>query len=293
MKRILVSAIIICICLTLAGCGTATPDVTGMTIAQATTTIEAAGFSVGQLSYDETSAEATGTVLAQTPEAGKRGKAGAPVDLTIAGPAPVVVPDLLGMEKGAAEAVLTKAGLVVGDVTESYDTSVSAGSVATQTPAPGTMLERGLGVAIIVSKGPEPVAIPAVVGKPEAEARTLLETAGFKVKVEAKDDAADKGTVIAIDPKDKTAVPGTTVVISVSTGVDIVTVPKVTGMYPDDAAAKLRAAGLTVKEVYIHGPLDSDAFKEFIGQVYRQTPKAGSLVPRGTMVEIRSWWEAG
>jgi serine/threonine-protein kinase len=293
MKRILISALIICACLTLAGCGTAIPDVTGMKVAESTTTIESAGFSVGQLTYDETSAEATGTVLAQTPEAGKRGKSGSPIDLIIAGPPPVAVPDLLGMKKGEAEAALTKVGLIVGDVTESYDASVSAGNVASQTPEPGAMLDLGLGVAIVVSKGPEPVAVPAVVGKPEAEARTLLESAGFKVKVEQQDDAAEKGTVISIDPDDATAVPGTTVVVKVSTGVALVKVPKVTGMYPDDAAAKLRAAGLTVKEVSIHGPLDDDAFKEFIGQVYRQTPKAGSLVPRGTLVEIRSWWEAG
>jgi len=30
-----------------------------------------------------------------------------------------------------------------------------------------------------------------------------------------------------------------------------------------------------------------------IGQVYRQTPKAGTLVPKGTTIEIRSWWESG
>jgi len=70
-------------------------------------------------------------------------------------------------------------------------------------------------------------------------------------------------------------------------------VPRVIGMYPSDAAVVLGRAGLGMRRVNIHGPIDSDANKADFGEVYRQTPSAGTLVPRGTRVDVRSWWEYG
>jgi|GEM_PF-4501305 len=69
-----------------------------------------------------------------------------------------------------------------------------------------------------------------------------------------------------------------------------VIVPPVLGMWPDEAAEILEAAGLTAEEIDVHGPIDPDAGN--IGVVYRQTPAAGAEVPAGTVVEIRSWWES-
>jgi hypothetical protein len=71
---------------------------------------------------------------------------------------------------------------------------------------------------------------------------------------------------------------------------DTVAVPDVIGMWPNDAGAALRAAGLIPSEVSVHGPMDEDAGD--IGVVYRQTPAAGSQVAEGTTVEIRYWWES-
>ncbi len=292
MKRLIIAGLMLCICLSVVGCGTATPDVLGMTLDDATGALESAGLTLGQVSYDERSTEPTGSVIAQTPEAGKRGKDGSQVDITLAGPPPVEVPNLLGKDEAAAASALDDAGLILGDTAEAFDPEAPTGIVIEQAPAQGTMLDQGLSVAIVISKGPEPVAIPTVTGKTEAEAKELLEAAGFEVTVATKDDKASKGTVIAVSPTTATALPGTKVTITVSTGVEMVKVPNVLGMYSDDAAAKLRSVGLKVKDVSIHGPLDSDAFSQDIGEVYRQTPKAGSTVPRGTTVEIRSWWEA-
>ena len=69
-----------------------------------------------------------------------------------------------------------------------------------------------------------------------------------------------------------------------------VIVPPVLGLWPDEAAEILEAAGLTAEEIDVHGPIDPDAGD--IGVVYRQTPAAGAEVPAGTVVEIRSWWES-
>ena len=71
---------------------------------------------------------------------------------------------------------------------------------------------------------------------------------------------------------------------------DISIVPDVLGLYYEDAAAKIEAAGLTPVEVSIHGPIDEDAGE--IGKIYRQTPAAGQKVAPGSNVELRSWWES-
>lgn len=141
----------------------------------------------------------------------------------------VATPDLRGLAKSEAESALTGAGLSLGAVTESYDASAAAGTVASQVPAAGTEAPQGSAVAIVLSKGPESVAVPTVKGKTQAQATTLLEALGLKVKVAKKGDRAKKGTVIAQKPTGGNAKPGATVTITVSTGVVI---PRTIHTYP-------------------------------------------------------------
>lgn len=227
--------------------------------------------------------------MLQDPAAGKRAKSAAAVALTVAGFPPVATPDLSGLDKAKSEAALVATGLIMGAVTESYDDSVTAGIVASQTPAPSVETPRGSPVALVISKGPEPVAVPQVKGKTQADATTLLETAGFEVKIEQKADSAKKGIVIAQKPEGGTAQPGSTVIITVSTGVEMVKVPNIYGMM--NPGPVLLKAGLEPKGISIHGPIESDAAG--IGEAYRQNPKAGTLVPKGTTVSYHFWWEAG
>lgn len=72
----------------------------------------------------------------------------------------------------------------------------------------------------------------------------------------------------------------------------LVAVPDVVGMYPSDAEEVLLDVGLVIHAIDIHGPVDEDAGNAEIGQVYRQTPAAGEMVPEGTVIEVRSWWES-
>jgi len=293
MRRLIIAILAVSIAVSVAGCGTAVPDVRSLSAEQATTALTTAGFKVGAIAYDEKATGVAGAVVTQQPAAGTRAKAGSAVALTIAGPAPVTTPSIIGLEKTAAEAALGSIGLSLGAVTESYDSTAAAGTIAKQDPAAGATAPKGSAVDVEISKGPQPVAIPKVTGKTQAQATSLLQQAGFKVKVVAATNAANKGIVFAQNPASGQAQPGTTVTISVSTGVQLVKVPRVIGMYPDDAAGVLSAAGLKMKEVSIHGPIDSDAGNAQIGQVYRQTPKAGSYVPKGTTITVRSWWESG
>jgi serine/threonine-protein kinase len=64
------------------------------------------------------------------------------------------------------------------EVTSEYD----AGQVAQQTPAGDSQAAEGDTVTLTVSKGPELVEVPSVVGATVDDATKLLEESGFKVK---------------------------------------------------------------------------------------------------------------
>ena len=124
-------------------CGTAVPNLKGMTIGQAKSAIETAGFKIGTVEYDERSADSTGSVTSQVPAAGGRAAGGSILSLTVAGPPPVPAPNLAGLHRPQAEAALVAAGFALGAVSESYDASVAVGDVVTQVPAPGVEAQAG------------------------------------------------------------------------------------------------------------------------------------------------------
>lgn len=124
-----------------------------------------------------------GTVLDASPAGGTVVEEGTEVTLSVSdGPAPVELPDLTGELEGAVNAELVGLGLVARTVERRFD-SAPAGTVIALDPAPGTTLRRGAEVDLVVSDGPEPVAVPDVEGQREAAAVRALENAGFTVDV--------------------------------------------------------------------------------------------------------------
>jgi beta-lactam-binding protein with PASTA domain len=66
-------------------------------------------------------------------------------------------------------------------------------------------------------EGGEATRVPDVIGRPEAEARAMLERAGFPVTTGTVDNAAPAGTVIGQSPRG-TALPEETITLQISTG---------------------------------------------------------------------------
>lgn len=292
LKRHLLASLLVLIALILAGCGPAVPDVSGLKLAEAKAALAGAGFEAGKVTYDESAEGTRGAVVGQEPAAGKRAKKGDAVALTLAGPAPVAVPAVVGQGRDAAKTALEAAGLKVGEVTESYDASIPAGVVISHSPTAKEIAERDSAVALVVSKGPEPVAVPGLKGKTEADARKALTSAGFKVVVKTKADGAPKGTVIAQEPGGGKVAPGSTITLTVSSGVEMVRVPNVYNKWFENAESAIRAAGLKPVSMKIYGGEVGDvnlgALTSMWGYVYKQSPKAGALVPKGT--KVRFYW---
>ena len=124
------------------------------------------------------------------------------------------------------------------------------------------------------------IAVPDVVGKPQAQAEQLLQQTGLRATVHQQQDADVKaGTVISADPKPGSKVDtGSNVTLNVSSGPATAVVPYVLGMTAADAANKLIAAGFQVDTV------PPDAASD--GIVRSTSPGPGAQAPQGSTVKI-------
>lgn len=156
-----------------------------------------------------------GTVVRQGIRPGTSVRPGTTVELVVSkGPRPIDVPDLTGRPAAAAASELRGLGFRVDVVDKTYDDTVPAGAVLSQTPAAGTGF-RGDLVEIVVSKGPPVVEVPDVVGAGIDDARAVLDEAGFVVEERRSATYIGLGYVVAQDPAGgESAPPGSTVVLS-------------------------------------------------------------------------------
>ena len=125
--------------------------------------------------------------------------------------------------------------------------------------------------------------LPAVAGMTEAAAETALHQAGFAVRVGAPmiDNTVPKGDVVSTSPSGR-AIKGATIVLTVSSGPRMITIPPVTGKSLSDAIAALRAAGLTVSDTPKQVGVDGAA----VGSVAGTTPAAGTSWPATSTVYV-------
>ena len=142
----------------------------------------------------------------------------------------------------------------------------------------------GIAFALMSGSGndKDKVAVPSVVGQTVDQATAAIEGAGFELgKVEESfDDKVESGKVISQDPKgDSKQAKGTKINLTVSKGVQEITVPDLTGMTADQAQKALTASGLK----YTKGAAEySDTVEK--DHVARQDIAAGENVAKDTVV---------
>ena len=161
------------------------PEVTGKSQDEAQRSLTDAGLAVGAVTDAYSEDVPQGQVISQSVAAGTSLAHDSAVDIVLSkGRKPLTVPTLSGLSASAAKSAIEDLGLVAAP-TEAYSDTVAEGQVISQQTREGSTLHRGDSVAYTVSKGPEKVAIPDVVGLQREEARSRLESAGFTVKEEA------------------------------------------------------------------------------------------------------------
>jgi len=156
------------------------PAVVGLQIEAATAEITREGLAVGKVERKH-AVEPVGIVLDQNPKPGRVRK-GDPINLIVSeGPQILDVPGVVGKGYEEASATLTAAGF--NAVRENIFSDSAVGTVAGQAPKPGEKAEQGTAIKLLVSKGPQPFAIPDVKGKPCADAKSQLQGAGMTVVI--------------------------------------------------------------------------------------------------------------
>jgi len=125
------------------------PDVSGATEEDARSAIQGAGLRVGKITEEE-SAEEPGTVLGQSPAAGKRVAKNSAVDLTVA--KGVEIPDVVDETEDDATQALEDAGFEVRVRQRTVTTDDDVGIVLEQRPPEGEERAKGSTVTIIVGQ---------------------------------------------------------------------------------------------------------------------------------------------
>ena len=193
----------------------------------------------------------------------------------------VTVPNLSTKTVAEATTALENMQLVLGVQTPMNDDNAPKGTVISQNPAAGELLEQGQKVDVTVSNGKEQVAVPDLVNMvSEDAAKTALEDIKLSLgKVTTKDSLQPAGTVISQSPKAGDSVTAQTPIdIVVSTGK--VTVPSL-----QDLDATAAQALLEKKQLLLGATTKQDSSKPE-GTIIGQSPQAGKSVVSGTRIDI-------
>lgn len=255
-----------------------TPQLVGLSQAQAAEEAKAAGFElkVTDEVYSETAP--AGTVVSTDPEPGERILRDTVINTVVSkGKERYEIPDLRDKSVKDATAQLKDLRLVLGDTTEAFDDTIAAGNIIKITDfEPGDQVKRNTKVDVVVSKGREPIAVKDFTGESEDAAMGGLSAAGFKVAVErAFSEDVDAGTVMRQTPYEGSKFKGDTITITVSRGPERIKVPDVVDKKRSEAEDVLKDAGFKVRAVG-----DGDF------TVRLQNPGADSKQKRGATVTI-------
>ena len=189
------------------------PSVIGQSRDAAVSTLVNAG--LDPHSFAVHSSKPVDSVVAQDPTAGKVVEKGSSVRINYSsGPAAVTVPSVTGLTFDQASTTLRNQGFQVSRI--DVDSDQAKGTVVAQSPSGSAT--PGSTIQLSVSKGPKQSTVPDVTSQDEGSARSMLESAGFKVTVTRQNvtDPGLDGIVLSEKPNPGTKAPqGSTVTIVV------------------------------------------------------------------------------
>ena len=239
-------------------------------------------------------ASVAGKVLRQMPIGGAELEPGKTVVIVVARrPNTVDVPRVVGLDVADAFERVQAAGLR----TRSLEVFArqAKGRVVRQRPPAGAEARRGATVVLTVSKGPQIVAVPAVIGQTEAAATAALRKVGLRVNIVRvpAPGPVPEGSVVAQSPRGGVKAPkGSTVRLNIAAAdapaggstqtvptTGEAPVPSVVGSRDTDALPRLQAAGFRASSTPVSSTRPA-------GTVLTQSPAGGTTATRGSTVRM-------
>jgi serine/threonine-protein kinase len=173
------------------------------------------------------------------------------------------------------------------------------GRVTAERPAAGTAVKKSSTVALTVSKGPQRVAVPNLVGRRRDDAIARVRSAGLHAAIFSVPSTSPRGFVVAQSPAAGSKAPkgsrvrlnlsqgapagggatATTATTPTTTTAATAKVPRVVGLSQTAAQRKLHAAGFRVRTAYVSSSKPA-------GTVVAQRPAPGTTLRRGAAVRM-------
>lgn len=153
------------------------PQIKGLTQEQAQSMLDSEGLTY-EFETRESDEVEPGQVISTTPAIGSEVKAGDKITVYIR---ESQLPSLWGMTADEAEDVITKAGYVAQRGSDVYSEKTEEGKVAYTEPKQGENVPAGSTITYHISKGPETVKVPDLLGKTKSQAKAALEKKGLKL----------------------------------------------------------------------------------------------------------------
>ncbi|NLW24651.1 MAG: Stk1 family PASTA domain-containing Ser/Thr kinase [Clostridia bacterium] len=198
----------------------------------------------------------------------------------------VIVPNIIDLSTTEAQRILKEKDLKMEVVKEIFHKEIAEGKIVSQDPLPDTKTKAGRVIQVVVSKGPELVSVPNVVGSHYITADVSLTNAGLlvgEIKQEYSSEY-DKDFVIRQDPKAGEMITEKSKVnLVLSKGPEPVNIPmpSVINMNLTEATEELQKLGLSVGEITRK---ESNLYLKNV--VMEQDPAPGQEILQGSEVKL-------
>jgi serine/threonine-protein kinase len=260
---------------------TTAPALTSLTEQRASSIARESGLTVDfTQSYSETVPK--GVVIDTRPRPGGQILRGGEIDAVVSkGPERYPMPKVTGLSESAAEELLGRGNLAVGQVEHAYSETVQKELVISASEQPGASLKRDTEIDLVISDGRRPIKITDYTGQDADRAAAELKDAGFDVAVGQEHSASvPEGEVIKQSPENGTGHLDDKIKLVESLGPVMVTVPNTKSMGVEAAKDVLRDKGFKVRTA------NSSILHLGLGYVESSDPPGGSKVAEGSTITL-------
>src|SRR6476661_4955142 len=265
----------------------AVPDLSGMTLEEATAKLRDSRLTLGTVNPTESSDADKDKVVNQRPSSQTQVAQDSAVNVEIGkGVSLITVPNVVSYTPEEAKKALNEVNLQYEEVPQS-SSDADKGKALSQDPAAQTQVQPGSTVKVTVGTGLQTVQVPdGLIGKSLDDATQILTDAKLQVVSQTADSAEPENEVTGADPAAGTRVQeGTPITLTVSNGT-LMNMPNLVNSTPADAVAALQARGWQGSIDQLRQTTQEVTNPGLVGAIISQNPPSGSTVAKTTAVRV-------